>query len=228
MATIVMDFGMGFSGECTIAGYRGYLDAVALFDTLEVPVPQQGAGGGGRTVGRARMSDIEVVRYVDSASPSLASACSGARMIPEIHLLLFRMLEGQMVNHMDFKLWNSYITRLERDSEDAAGAVYGPHINDSGDLLQSRPNAGAGAALAQRSRNVTDRPASRPAVPSSGASISQVEVERLWIRPAAAAWAYRQYDQGTLLGATSTGWDFEQGVDIGASDVMKQAPTRKV
>ncbi len=227
MATIVLDMGSGFSGECTVRGFTGYLDAVAIFDAIEVPVPQQRTTGGGRTVGRSRISDIEVVRLVDSASPSIANACSGGRMIPEIHILLFRMLEGELVNHMEYKMWNSYITRLERDSEDAAGTVYGPHLNDSGDLLQSRPSAGAAATLAQRSSNVTDRPSTRPAVPSLGASVNPVQVERLWIRPAAASWTYRQYGQGVRLGATSAGWDFEGGIDIDQSAVPKQGPRRK-
>lgn len=221
MATIVLDLGQGFSGECTISGFQGYLDAVAIFDSLEVPEPQQGSGR--RTAGNSRHADFEVVRLVDSASPSLARACSGGIYFPDIHILLFRMLEGQMVNHMSYKLWQSYITRLERSSEDAEGSVYGPHINDSGETVQPRASAGAVAAVTQQLGSTVDRPASRPVRPSLGAQINPVEVERLWIRPSAVAWSYHQYTQGVLQGNFKAGWHYEEGVDIGESSIMGKA-----
>ncbi len=216
MATIVLDI-RGIRGESRVAGYQGCLDAVAVFDSQEVPVSQV-PGSTGRTVGRAALADFQVVRYVDSASPAIAKACSGGQEIREIRILLFRMLDGQMVNHMTYKLVNSYITRLTRQSEDAAGTVFGHQINDAAETLVPSANAGAAAALTRQL--VADRPTPRPAKESPWFRAVEGDVERLWIRPAAVSWAYQEYKNGARQGTTMTGWHFEEGVDIGESSLV--------
>ncbi len=213
MATIVLEID-GYQGECRIVRHQGCLDAVAIFDSLEVPVPQQSSGAAGRTVGRSRMADIEVVRYVDSASPSLANACSAVKHIGKASIHLFRMLEGQPEKYMSYALYDSYITRVERSTEDAAGTVYGPHFNDSGSVIPPSSNAGAAPTMEQLKAAINGRPVPRPALPGTGSGVNPVQVERLWFRSASVGWFYYHYEQGVFQGNFNKGWNFEEGAEL--------------
>lgn len=215
MAAIVLDI-RGIEGNCTIAGYEGFIDAVSVFDSQEMPVPQ-GSNTTGRTAGRAVQGDIQVVRYVDGVSPLIARVCSTNKVISKIRILLLRTIEGRMVDYACFKLYNCNIVRLARQSEDAEGGVFGHQVTDTADVVTPSANAGVDAVLAQRS--TSDRPAVRTAKPSLSFSPTEGFVERLWIQPTAVYWTYNEYLNGVRKGSYHKGWHFEEGVDIGESSL---------
>lgn len=223
MATIALEIrglgGRAFRGECTLAGCEGFLDAVAIFDSQEMPVQQQGTGAAGRRVGKAVLGDFQIARYVDSASPRIAHACGRGKQLQRISIMLFRTLEGKLVNYATFKLYNCYITRLARQNEDAEGSIWSHQVSDTVDALA--PHAGAGTAAALAQRLTSDRPVTRIANPSLFFTPSENMVERLWIQSAAALWSCDPYKNGVRQGTSSAGWHFEEGVDLGESSVAR-------
>lgn len=215
MAVIVLDIPT-IAGESRVANYRDKLDAVSIGDIIDVPVPQGGSGSASRTVGKSRHANIEIVRFKDRGSPLLANACATGTNLGTVNIYLFRTLETGLVPYLNYKLEDTFLSRLEHETEDDLGTVYEAHIADGGNnLVGVSARQGAASLLpVTGSEGVASRPSVRSVAPRMGTRSTSVECERLWLNPASVTWTYTEYVNGSSAGNTSRGWNIQEGVTL--------------
>lgn len=215
MAVIVVEFA-GIPGESTVSGFEEKVDALALREAIEVATPQaSGRTRGARTVGQAKHSDIELVRYKDRASAKLAQACAAGENLGQVRINLFRTLEQGLVVYMTYLLDSVFVSRIEHDTLDGNGVVFQPHFVATS-VTNPAPATGLASVLSGLARSQVGaiRMASRPATGGGlrGAPGSR-EVERVWLNSANVRWSYTPYEHGIKKGAIEKAWNIQTGVE---------------
>lgn len=217
MAVIVVDFGKAIPGESTLRNkYKDMADALAIRESLEVPTPQaSGRTNAARTVGQAKHSDIELIRYKDRASAKLAQACAAGEAIASVKIHLFRALEKGPAVYMVYELEDVFVSRIEHDTMDGNGLVFQPHFVAASET-NPPPSAGLASVLSGLSRTQVGaiRTASRPAVGTTRGAAGAREIERVWLQPAKVRWVFTPYVDGKGMGSVSKGWNIQQAQEL--------------
>jgi hypothetical protein len=170
---IVVNAGSAFSGESDITGHEDQLDAIAVYDAV------RGAVG---TAGRARHSDIVVVRNVDDGSPKLAAACSAGTQLGTVEVKIFKNTADGAAVLGKICLNEAYVSRYTRGTLDTRGVLLGaqvgygnrdvPHYRD----LMAKVTSSSGDAAA------TDRAAAgpNPLFDLQLTGFTNREIEHIW------------------------------------------------
>lgn len=208
MAVITVNFA-DIGGESSLVGYEGWLDAVAIRDSIEMPlVSGSGRTRGGRTSGTSNHSDIELTRFKDIATPKLMQACSGGINVGAVVIHIFRMLETGLVPYMTFKLTDTFVSRVETATLDENGGAFEPHMSESS--INTLPaSVGAGGVVLTELRKGTGRISVRPVAYQTKAAYTNQEVERTYLNPASVTWEYAKYVAGVSSGSVVKGWNVE-------------------
>ena len=213
MAMIVVDF--GFKGDSEVSGFEEKSDALAIRESLEVPTSQaSGRTSQSRTVGQAKHSNIELIRYKDRASPKLAEACASGGRLTDVAIYLFRSLEKGPQVYMTYELKNVFVTRIEHDTMDGNGQVFQPHFVAASET-NPPPAAGLASVLSGLARSQVGaiRTAPRPAVGTMRGAPGAREVERVWLSPAKVTWVFQPFANGKKQGKVTKGWHIVKGVE---------------
>lgn len=207
MADIVMNV-PNVLGACTKAGYIDQLEAVSLRETIEVGVQATSSGGRGGGMGRGKQSDIQVTRYKDRASPKLAEACSAARNLGEVTIVMFRVLETGSVPYMTYTLSETFISRIEHDTLDESSIAFHPHLYPSTRGLPMPGEIGMGTLLSPAVAGLatTTRNFPQPVIGPRSAPANR-EVERLWLNPNAVKWEYTAFQNGVQTDTISKAYN---------------------
>jgi len=206
MAIIAVQFG-NISGECTIAGCEDHVDAVGLRETLE-------AGSGPRG-GRGRASDIELIRFRDAASPKLWQACSSAENLGESTVRLFQNSDQGPVVFMQYRLADTYVSRIEVATLDEGNTVYLPGLVNVSRGLPVPGGVGLASALAPvlGASSAGGRLVPTGTVSASGGYANR-EVERVYLNVNAVTWTYTPYEHGVAGGAVERGYNLRAGTPV--------------
>ena len=140
MAIIAVKFGKSIEGESTVSGYEGYVEAVGLRETLRRTKPAADPNsrpGWAREARPGRVADIELVRFKDAASPKLAQACAAAENLGDTTVSLLRETEQGPQVYMQYTLTDTYVSRIEQLTVDAANTAYRPELLESGSIAPS-------------------------------------------------------------------------------------------
>ena len=214
MAAIIVNI-PDIPGESTLKDYEDMCEALAMRDTIEVPVARSsGSQSASRTAGTARHSDVQLTRVKDRASPKLAEACSAGKNLGEVAIYFFRTIETGAVAYMRFTLVETFVSRIEWSTLDETGAAYQPHFVSTGDV--SPPTSlGVVSVVGPLARGSSTkvRLAPRAMVGNGEGADRNTEIERLWLNPAQVLWTYTGYEQGASAGQIAKGWDFARGVE---------------
>ena len=209
---LVMDI-TDITGESEIEGYTNEVEGIALRDSIFVPpLVSTGSGSSARTSASARHADIQVTRFRDSASPKLWEACAASTDLGSVTITVFRSTTSGQQAYLVYLLRNTYISRIESESEDAAGTTFMPHVGPIGNINPS-PAHGVGGMVIN--------PASVP-VASFGLSPMPVtglpkgapgtrEVERVWFNGNEVRWTYTPYTDGVAGGVVQRGYNIRRG-----------------
>ncbi len=214
MAVIVVDIAT-IPGESRVADFQNKLDAVSIGDIIEVPVPKGGGGSASRTVGKSRHANVELVRYKDIGSPLLANACAGGTNLGTVDIYLFRTLETGLKPYLRYTLEETFVSRLEHETEDDMGTVYGPHIPDGGNnMVAASARHGAASLLSPSGSESATRPSVRGVIARPSFAAGNSDCERLWLNAGTIRWTYTEYQNGQRAGDTSQGWNIQEGVAL--------------
>ena len=217
MAVIVVDFGKDIPGESTLRNkYKDMADALAIRESLEVTTPQaSGRTNAARTVGQAKHSDIELIRYKDRASAKLAQACAAGEPIKAVKIHLFRSLEKGPAVYMVYELTDVFVARIEHETMDGNGQVFQPHFVAASET-NPPPSAGLASVLSGLTRSQVGaiRTASRPAVGTMRGATGAREIERVWLNPATVRWVFTPYVNGKKKGEISKGWNIQSSEEL--------------
>ncbi len=210
MATIIVDI-PGVTGPSTITGYTGKLPAEAIRESIYAP-KSTSTTSTSSTIDTAVHSDINIVRYRDSASPKLATAASAGTLYATTTITLFRTYgsgtSSSVKKYMEYSLKNVYISRYESGTLDAEGLEFEPYINPSDPVPP--PSWGISAFLGTTPVPAGVRQAPRPVRGGARGLPAETnrELERLWLNPEEVTWTYTKYNAaGTSTGTVSATWN---------------------
>lgn len=214
MAVITVTFA-DIEGESSLSGYEGASDALAIRESIEMPlVSGGGRTRGGRTSGTANHSDIELTRFKDIASPKLAQSCSAGLNIGPVVIRIFRMLEAGLVPFMTYNLTDVFVSRIEFETLNENGAAFEAHLSESS-IASLPPSMGAASVIQAELRKPNARIGVRPLSYAPRSSYANQEVERVYLNPATVTWEFAQYTGGIQTGAVAKGWDIERNTEAG-------------
>ncbi len=201
-------------GESRLDGHQDELDAIAISDAIEVPIPQ--SGGRARSVGQALHSDIQVIRVKDRASPKLALACSQGDNLGTVNIHLFRTAADGVAEFMRYELRDTLVSRIEHETEDDMGGVYQPHFVLGSAVAVAAHLGPMSLQSAQGTRGnvLATKPAVRPVFGGQQGAPTNTEVERMWLSSAQILWSYTTYTDGRAGGSVAKGWNIQQGVAL--------------
>lgn len=209
MAIIAIQFG-SIKGECTINGCDDHVDAVGIRESVESNI-----GSAARGAGRGRASDIELVRYKDSASPKLIQACSAAENLGETVIRLFQTIESGNAIFMQYKLEATYISRIEQITLDEGNYGFQPQLMSVTRGLPTPGTIGLSSTLAPV---VSAAAANSRLVPIGtgplGNGFSNRELERVFLNANSVTWTYTPYKNGVAGGAVERGFNLRTGTPI--------------
>ncbi|MCY4305507.1 MAG: type VI secretion system tube protein Hcp [Aestuariivita sp.] len=208
MAVIAIKIGT-VAGESTIGGYEDQVEAIGIRDSVETGLGAPSRGG------RGRASDVELIRFKDSASPKLMQACSSAENLGEVLISLFQTVESGTVAFMEYKLEETYISRVEQSTLDEANYGFIPHIVPVTRGLPTPGSVGLSSVLAPV---VSQSAANTRMVPTSlgpaGNGYANREIERVYLNFNKITWTYTPYTDGKAGGAVERGFDLRAGVPV--------------
>ena len=173
--------------------------AIAYYDAL------RSAAG---VSGRARHSEIAVVRYVDKASPMLAQACGAGTSLGKVKVKHFRNTDTGQEEYARFILVDTYVSRYTRATLDPKGIALGPQFGYHEDVPSWRGLVGELAA----SSGETEATAKAKALPlplhdGQVTGFLNKEVEHLWFSGTEVGW----YNTGDSV---LVAWDIKNGTAL--------------
>ena len=202
MAVIIVNI-PNIAGESQMSGYIGQLEAVSLFEMIQLVSPKSSGSGGG--VGRSQHSDIGLYRFRDKASPKLAEACSSGANLGTVTISLFRTVEAGPVAYMVYTLEQTMVSRIEYETLEENGASFLPHLGNASQPLPSGVFRPSYTELV---------PARQPLISMPASKHTNQEVERLWLNPAQVMWTYTPYTNGVASGSVSKTFSIERSVVV--------------
>ena len=201
MAGITLNMSAGgIVGESAMTGHADELDATAIRDLVRAP----------DTAAKAYVSEIFVTRYRDKASPKLAEVCSLGVNVGTVTISIFKNTETGPQAFMQYELEETFVSRIEHETAEDNGGAYLPHQGYSGsggtgDLASIHARGSTMNADRNYSRS---RARPRPLFPMPiAASVTDAEVERLWLSAAKIKWTYTPFVGGVAEGAVEKGWN---------------------
>ena len=158
--------------------------------------------------GRAKHSEIAVVRYVDQASPMLAQACGAGTSLGKVKIKHFRNTDTGQEEYARFILVDTFVSRYTRATLDSKGVAFGPQYGYHDDVPSWR---GLVTELAASSGE-TDATAKAKAspLPMHDGQITgflNKEVEHLWFSGTEVGW----YNTGDSV---LVAWDIRNGKSL--------------
>ena len=190
------------TGSSVRAGHKDQIVALGLRDSIVAPPG---------TASESRYADIQVIRYRDASSPKLSEACAASVNLGTVTISLFRTSDAGMKPYMVYTLAKTYISRIETETLDDAGAVFLPHMGSFGNTNPSPANGLAAMLVSAANKDTRLAPLPYTALPKGSAK--EKEVERVWFNAPQVRWTYTPYDKGVAGGAIEKEWNFAKGED---------------
>ena len=200
MATITINI-ESIKGESTVSGYENQVDALGLRETIELG---QSSGGG---TGRARQSDVEIIRYKDSASAKLAEACASATSIGKVEINVFRTVDTGAAAYLTYVLTDTYVSRVEQETLDEQHVALRPHLSE---MTRGLPLPGAAGLTTALGSTVSEALASSRLMVlplEQTDAFSNLEVERISLNFNTITWNYVTYVDGKAAGSVQQGFN---------------------
>lgn len=204
MANIAVQFS-SITGECTLASCEDHVEAIGLRETIEAGLGSMGRGG------RGRHSDIEIIRFKDSASPKLAQACASAENLGEAVIRVFQNNESGPVVYMTYKLTEVYISRVEQETLDEANAGFQPHLMAVSRGLPAPGAVGLASALAPVLSEAAAVSRVVPTPVQVATAFANRELERVFLNATSVTWSYTPYQNGVAGGVVERGFNLHTG-----------------
>ena len=200
MATIVVEI-PDISGQSTVSGFADKIDALGISERMLVTTAGGARPRSGRTVGKAKHQDIQLVRHADLASPKLKVACSSGQNLGEVKIHLFRTIEQGVVVYFTYTLTETFVSRVDVLTADNTGQAYTEHWSpDAAEWKVARSTAFARVRVT-------------PMFPVPSGTPTNREVEHVWFNAASVRWSYTPYVEGRAGGAIEKAWNIQQGVE---------------
>ncbi len=200
-------------GSADIEGYAQQIEAIAIRDSIFVPPPlSAGRTRAARTTAQSRHADIQLVRYRDVASPKLSEACSAGTALGTVTVTVFRTTDSGPQAYMVYTLGNTFVSRIETETDDDAGTAFLPYVGSLGNVNPS-PAHGVGGISVTASggaiAGVRLSPMPYTALPKGMPRVR--EVERIWFNATEIKWTYTPHTDGVAGGAIERGWNIRTG-----------------
>ena len=198
---------VSIEGESKLSGHANELEAIAIRDLVFAP----------SSAGSAYISEIFVTRLRDKASPKLAEACSMGTNLKTVTVSLFKNVGTGKEVFLQYTLTDTFVSRIEHETLEDNGGAYLAHIGYSGEGGSSDRAALNAAGLTMNANRSYSRAraAPTPLYPQPiGASVTDKEVERLWLSAATVQWTYIPYADGVAGGKLEKGWDLQQSIAL--------------
>ena len=191
---------VSIAGESTITGHADELDALAIRDLVFAP----------STAGKAYLSEVFLTRLRDKATPKLAEACAMGENIKTVTISVFRNTDEGPKVMMQYELTETYVSRIEHETEEDGGGAFLPYqgYGHAGESAHRAALNKWGLTMNADRRYARRRAQPTPAFPMPvAASVSNAEVERLWLNPATVKWTYTPPVAGA--GVVEKGWNLQ-------------------
>ena len=190
------------TGTCSRAGHDGELNAFALADVIQVPSGTTKSGGPPPAV----HSDVQVVRFRDSASPALSERCAACQPLGDVIISVFGAGDNIF---LQYELGDAYISRMESETVDESGSVFLPYEGSPGSTI-APSLASIGGLIATNNRN-TERLSPRPYVVIPPGAPGDQEVERLWFNFQTVKWIHTPYLNNLPGAPIIKTWNIDKG-----------------
>lgn len=190
-------------GESQIAGHVDEIEALGIRETIDVGV----SSGGG--TGRARHSDIELIRYKDSASAKLADACANAINLNFATISVYRTMATGALWYMQYDLTDTYVSRIEHETLDEEHVALRPHLAEMNRGLPLPGAAGLATALGSTVADALSSTRLMVLPVEQIEAFSNLEIERVTLNFNKIKWRYRTFKVSGGVDATT-----EKGFDL--------------
>jgi len=103
----------GIKGESTDSKHQGWIECTMVHWEIKQPKSATASTGGGHTAERADLTEINISKLIDLASPMLAQTCACGKTIPKAKLEMLRADgNGEPVKYFEVELENVLIGHL--------------------------------------------------------------------------------------------------------------------
>ena len=189
MATITVNVA-DITGESAVVA--DHIDAFAISDFIN-------SNGGGAA---SEVSELQLHRYRDRASPHLAHACAAGTNLGEVEITLHVNGDDGLEPFYKCSLTQTYVSRIEHQTLDSSGNALKRHYGFSGGASETNY---WGQALGNDERSVArHRAHARPHNAESPGTYTDDEIERIWLSGEVVTWTF-------VDGNIATVWDIKQG-----------------
>ena len=103
----------GIKGESADSRHAGWIECTSINWSITQPKSATASTGGGHTAERAELSEINISKLVDLASPMLAQLCACGKTIPKAKLEMQRADgNGEPIKYFEVELENVLIAHI--------------------------------------------------------------------------------------------------------------------
>jgi type VI secretion system secreted protein Hcp len=103
----------GIKGESTDSKHQGWIECTMVHWEIKQPKSATASTGGGHTAERAELTEINISKLIDLASPMLAQTCACGKTIPKAKLEMLRADgNGEPIKYFEVELENVLIGHL--------------------------------------------------------------------------------------------------------------------
>lgn len=103
----------GIKGESTDSKHQGWIECTVVHWEIKQPKSATASTGGGHTAERAELTEINISKLIDLASPMLAQTCACGKTIPKAKLEMLRADgNGEPIKYFEVELENVLIGHL--------------------------------------------------------------------------------------------------------------------
>lgn len=103
----------GIKGESTDSKHSGWIECTSVNWTITQPKSATASTSGGHTAERAELTEINISKLVDLASPMLAQTCACGKTIPKARLEMMRADgQGEPIKYFEVGLENVLIGHI--------------------------------------------------------------------------------------------------------------------
>lgn len=199
---IILDIA-DITGESVLAGHQGKMDAIAMYDAVRSAVG---------TAGKARHSEIVVVREVDRASAKLCESCARGNLLGDARISVFANSDTGQVVMATFVVKECYVKRYTRATVDTKGVCLGPQLGFTNHDVPSWRGLFSPLSSPSGDRRASAKAMAYP-LPLHTAQVDgfvDKEIEHLWLSGTGTEWNYERE------GGSRVSWDIAQGMEAAA------------
>jgi type VI secretion system secreted protein Hcp len=103
----------GIKGESTDSKHQGWIECTMVHWEIKHPKSATASTGGGHTAERPELTEINISKLIDLASPMLAQTCACGKIIPKAKLEILRADDnGEPIKYFEVELENVLIGHL--------------------------------------------------------------------------------------------------------------------